>query len=286
MAADIEPVLQDLTFLDWSESAVSSATGGSYLKARQGEGAEAVYYKLSCYDESFGIYGHESVNELIAARLMDILCIQHVPYRLVHALVKVNGINRETWLAESPSFRKSGESKTSLARFFDLNKLDGESRIDFCTRFGWQQAVQQAMLVDYLIGNRDRHGGNLEVIKGRDGKVRLAPLFDNGLCLCYSTFNASQIHEIDPQQDIESNNYLGSQSLENNLVSFVPSQLPIGRLSDEHAGKITGDLAPALEGAIDGMSGQEFASKLWKFLWERWCRYESLRDSRRLQTQS
>ena len=197
--------LKDLTHLDWSESSVSSATGGSYLKARFGEGPAATYFKLSCYDEVNGIYGHECVNEVIAARLMDVLCVNHVPYRLVHARVRVGGKEHDTWLAESASFRMRGESKTSLARFFDWNHLDGESRIAFCTRFGWLQDIQKAMLVDYLLANRDRHGGNLEVLKGIDGKLRLAPLFDNGLSLCFSTYNADQLHSIDPLQDIMAN---------------------------------------------------------------------------------
>ena len=277
--------LKDLTHLDWSESSVSSATGGSYLKARFGEGPAATYFKLSCYDEVNGIYGHECVNEVIAARLMDVLCVNHVPYRLVHARVRVGGKEHDTWLAESASFRMRGESKTSLARFFDWNHLDGESRIAFCTRFGWLQDIQKAMLVDYLLANRDRHGGNLEVLKGIDGKLRLAPLFDNGLSLCFSTYNADQLHSIDPLQDIMANNYLGTRSLEQNLIKFVPHDLPIGRLREVHKDTIMDGLAPALDHAIEGIDGQELLEFLWCMIWERWCRYEDLRDRGCLEAQ-
>lgn len=45
MSKNVTTELQDLTHLDWSESATASATGGSYLKARSGDGAEATYYK-------------------------------------------------------------------------------------------------------------------------------------------------------------------------------------------------------------------------------------------------
>ena len=277
--------LKDLTYLDWSESSVSSATGGSYLKARFGEGPAATYFKLSCYDEVNGIYGHECVNEVIAARLMDVLCVNHVPYRLVHARVRVGGKEHDTWLAESASFRMRGESKTSLARFFDWNHLDGESRIAFCTRFGWLQDIQKAMLVDYLLANRDRHGGNFEVLKGVDGKLRLAPLFDNGLSLCFSAYNANQLHSIDPLQDIVANNYLGTRSLEQNLIKFVPHDLPIGRLREVHKDTIMDGLAPALDHAIEGIDGQELLDFLWHMIWERWCRYEDLRDRGCLEAQ-
>lgn len=282
---DIEPTLQDLTHLDWSESSVSSATGGSYLKARMGEGTAARYYKLSCYDEFNGIYGHECVNEIIAARLMKILCVEHVPYRLIHALVRIGGKEHETWLVESPSFRLAGESKVSLARFFGWNHLEGEGKLDFCTRFGWGEPVRKAMLVDYLIANRDRHGENLEVLKGRDGTLRLAPLFDNGTSLCFSTGNSQQLHAIDPLQDIVANNYLGTRSLEENLLRFVPPNLPIGRLREVHKSVLVDRLEPALEDAVVGASGREVSEFLWRMIWERWCRYEDLRDSGRLQAQ-
>jgi hypothetical protein len=94
--------------------------GGSYLKARFGEGATATYYKLSCYDEINGVYGHECVNELIASRLMDALCIEHVPYKLIHAQVLVDGKVFKTWLCESSSFRKPGQSKT---RHWQANRI-------------------------------------------------------------------------------------------------------------------------------------------------------------------
>ena len=190
MLKDVECELQDLTHLDWSESATSSAASGSYLKARFGEGSAATYYKLSCYDEINGIYGHECVNEIIASRLMEVLSVNHLPYKLVHARIRINGKIHDTWLTESASFRKSGESKVSLARFYGWNHLKDESRMAFCARFGWSQDVQKTMLVDFLIANRDRHGANLEVVKGRNGQIHLAPLFDSGLSLCYSSFNS------------------------------------------------------------------------------------------------
>lgn len=286
MPKDVVNTLQDLTHLDWSESATSSATGGSYLKARTGDGAEATYYKLPCYDEVNGIYGHECVNETIAARLMDVLFVEHVPYRLVHARVRIDGRERETWLSESPSFRKRGESKTSFARLYGLNRLEDETRLQFCKRFGWTQGVQKMMLVDFLIANRDRHGGNLEVLKGRDGQLRLAPLFDNGLSLCYSSFSAEQLASVDPLQDVIANNYLGTRSLQRNLTRFVPADLPIGRLTAAHKAMLLDGLAPALDGAVRGMSGRAFAEFLWQMIWERWCTYEGLRDSGRLEAQS
>ena len=285
-AKDVEPSIQDLTSLDWSESSVSSATGGSYLKSRFGEGSAATYYKLSCYDEVNGIYGHECVNEMLAARLMDVLCISHVPYRLIHARVRIGGKEHETWATASPSFRGQGESKVTLSRFYRWNHLENEGRMEFCARFGWTEYIQEMMLVDYLIGNRDRHGGNLEVLKAKDGRLRVAPLFDNGTSLCFSTGNAHQLRTIEPLQDIVANNFLGSRSLEDNLLRFVPPDLPIGRLRAVHKNNLIQELAPALEQAVEGIDAREFLEFLWRMIWERWCHYEDLRDSGRLKAQS
>lgn len=285
MPKDVVNTLQDLTWLDWSESTTSSAMGGSYLKARSGEGAEATYCKLSCYDEVNGVYGHECVNEVVASRLMDILLVEHIPYRLVHARVLVDKREHETWLCESTSFRKGGESKISLAKFYGLNRLEDETRLQFCERFGWMRDIQKMMLVDFLIANRDRHGGNIEVLKSRNGCLRLAPLFDNGLALYYSSLNAAQLVEIDPLQDIVANNFLGTRSLAENLRRFVPSRLPIGRLGIEHKHVLLEGLSPALEGAVQGMGAEELAERIWQMIWGRWCAYENLRDSGLLEAQ-
>ena len=41
-----------------------------------------LYYKLSNYDSYRGVFGHECVNELIVSRVMDILRIPHVKYKI------------------------------------------------------------------------------------------------------------------------------------------------------------------------------------------------------------
>ena len=282
-AYDIVKSQQDLRRLSWTQAAFTSGTGGMLLKSREQTGSTLWYYKLSSYDSYRGVYGHECVNELVASRLLDILGIEHVRYALVNALVSVDGDELPTWLCRSPSFRRTGERKVSLDTFFDLHRKGRESPLDLCRRYGWGEHIRQVALLDYLIANRDRHGANMEVLQSRNGVLRLAPLFDNGLSLCFSTYNGKQLQDVDPLQDIVSHNYLGSRSLEQNLIEFVPRELPIARLREANEQDVMHDLAPALDGAVAGVSGQEFADFLWRMIWERWCRYESLRDSGCLQ---
>lgn len=268
---DITYKLQDLRALDWVESVNTSGTGGTFLKARQGEGTGASYYKLSCSDEYRGIYGHECVNELIACRLMDILGVEHLQYRLVHALVRVQGIEHETWLSKSASFRRPGEKKQALDVFCSLMRTEDERPFDFCWRMGWGEYVEQMMLVDYLIANRDRHGANIEVLRAQDGTVRLAPLFDNGLSLIFSCYGDEERAErFDPLTDVGANNFIGTRSLEENLRLFNvhPVVRPLAATDRER-----------LLRGLDGILPQAHLDKIWQMIWERWLHYEGLRDS-------
>ena len=88
---DLVAELQDFRHLRWDERTTTSGTSGTFPKARAGEGRARRYYKLSCYDSYRGIYGHECVNELLAARVMEHLGIPHARYRLIHGLVVIDG---------------------------------------------------------------------------------------------------------------------------------------------------------------------------------------------------
>ena len=66
--------------------------------------------------------------------------------------------------------------------FYQLERNDGESPLEFCVRQGWGESIYQMLVVDYLILNRDRHGANIEVLRDTKRKtLRLAPIFDHGL---------------------------------------------------------------------------------------------------------
>lgn len=272
MRTDVTKKLQDLRHLDWAERVASSGTAGCFLKAREATGGGVWYCKLSCYDGYRGIYGHECVNELVASRLMDILGIEHVSYRLVHALVRIDGCDYETWLARSRSFRKSGEQKLAFDTFYDLNKHPGETPIDLCARFGWLDQIQKTMLVDYLIANRDRHGANIEILRDRQGALRMAPVFDSGLSFVFSCYgDEDRVCRFDPLEDVNANNYLGTRSLEENVRRFVPAGIDVRPLEEHHREKL-------LFGLEDALSSTHL-SKIWDILRERWHCFEALRNS-------
>ena len=270
---DLVGKMQDLRYLQWSENKATSGSGGTFLKASTGAGTGRAYYKLSCYDAYRGIYGHECVNELVASRLFGLLGFDHVPYSLIHASVLVDGVEYETWLSKSGSYRHSTERKQAFDTFCRLHGKTGELPLDIAGRYGWESRMRQMMLGDYLIANRDRHGANIEVLRDSDGSVRLAPLFDNGLSLVFSCYrDEACIAAFDPLDDVRANNFVGTRSLEENL-RFVLEEPPAVRELEEGWEQIVLDgLGCCLTSAHLG--------KIREIIERRWKHYALLRDSR------
>ena len=268
---DIFVELQDMRHLDWAERKLSPGTPGCFLKAYDEIEGIRHYYKLSNYDSYRGVFGHESVNELIVSRLLSVLGIPHVMYQLIHALITIDDNEIETWISCSQNFRKENEEKIPFDTFYDLEKSGKESPLDFAVRRGWSDYFYQMILVDYLVANRDRHGSNIEVLRNVESEeVRLAPMFDQGVSLLFSTYgNEEQISKFDVLQDIQANNFVGSRSLEYNL-SLIPSDyaMPIQRLRENDKEVIFKDIDQVLSGP--------HIEKIWEMIWKRWQHYETL----------
>ena len=270
-AYDMTAKLQDLRRLSWSESGFTSGTGGTFLKASEGQGTGRVYYKLSAYDPYRGVFGHECVNEIVASRLMSLLGVDHLRYQLVHAEVVVDGREFETWVCRSKSYRKSSERKQALDAYFRRNAMPGESPLEMCDRLGWGTRIRQMMLVDFLIANRDRHGANVEVIRGYDGSERLAPLFDNGVSLLFSTYgDGRRIASFDVLEDVGANNFVGTRSLEENLRFLAGRDLEVNPVEETWK-------EPLLAG-LDLAAPEDLLEAVWDMVWRRWNRFALLRD--------
>ena len=266
---DLITTLQDMRHLNWSESYQTSGTSGTFLKANEGAGTGRVYYKLSCYDNYRGIFGHECVNELVASRLLGLMGIEHVGYKLIHALVEVDGKGYETWVSASSSYRHSTERKQAMDVFFRFNRQEGETPLDMCDRLGWGLHIRQMMLADYLIANRDRHGANIEVLRGEDGLQRLAPFFDNGLSFVFSCYkDEEKALKFDVMQDMPTNNYIGTKSLFENLAFLKGWDLKVEAVQDAWRSEL-------FEG-LDGVISAAHQEAMWNMISKRWRHYEAL----------
>ncbi len=216
---------KNLTHLSWSISRTSSGTAGSFLKSYELMENVKYYYKVSNFDTVRGVYGHESVNEIVAQNVADILNIPHLCYELVHADIQVNGRIYETWLTKSRDFKKLGEHKLTFETYYEMAGLEQESVWDFIVRQGMNEYFYELFLLDYVICNRDRHGANIEVLE-QAGHYRLAPVFDNGLSLLFSCYQDGEaMRQAELMKDGPVNNCVGSKSLTDNL-----RQVPLQRL--------------------------------------------------------
>lgn len=266
---------QDLTYLSWSKIRTSSGTAGSFLKSFSELGGKKIYYKLSNYDSVQGIIGHESVNEIIADRLLTILGIEHLHYQLIHADILVDDRVLETYVCASENFRQKGEDKQALDVFYESERQNGEGRLDFCLRMGWGEYIGKMLAVDFLILNRDRHGANIEVLRDRKKQsLRLAPLFDHGLSLLYSCYTEDAVKEFNGLKDLPVQCYIGSRSAKENLKLIPAGMLPkLSPLKES-------DRAVLMEG-LEGVLSPVLRDKIWDMIWKRWCCYEDFCHSRR-----
>ncbi|MDO5449220.1 MAG: hypothetical protein Q4F70_06430 [Clostridia bacterium] len=266
---------QDLTYLTWSKIRHSSGTAGSFLKAYSELGGKKIYYKLSNYDNMHGVIGHENVNELIIDRLLTVLGIDHLNYQLIYSDITVNGEILDTYVCASENFREAEEEKMALDVFYESEHMDGESPYDFCSRMGWGKYINQMLVVDFLVLNRDRHGANIEVLRNKKKKtVRLAPLFDHGLSLLCRCDTEESIEGFDVLADLQVQSFIGSKSAKENIKMIPSNQMPkLNQLKEN-------DRAIILEG-LDGIVSQKLLCKIWDMIWSRWCYYEDFCNSRR-----
>lgn len=215
----------DLTHLSWTLSRKTSGTAGSFLKSYEESEGIKYYYKMSNFDTVKGVYGHESINEIVAGNIADALNISHLHYDLLHANVRINDKIYETWLTRSSDFKKRGEHKLTFETYYEVKRNSGEDVWPFIVRNGLQEYFYRIFLLDYLICNRDRHGANIEVLE-KKGEYRLAPVFDNGLSLLFSCYNDGEAMEkFDFLKDGPVNNYVGSISLGENLRKIPKSMI-------------------------------------------------------------
>ena len=255
--ADEQP--WDLRGEVWSRTAGSLASDGVYMKTElQIEGIN-YYLKLSRYDSYRGIYGHESINEMIAYRLGKLLGFNVPEGFLKKCLVQIDDKEHETYVFVAKSYKTNG-SRVAFEDFYVDNRLsDKESPLDLCKRLGWTDTIYKMFIFDFLIINRDRHGANLEVMK--NGDKMLSPLLDNGLSLLCSCINESELNSFNIMEDRAVNNFIGEKRLEANLKK-IDKKIAFNELKEAELSGILVDLHNVLP--------ESYLSMIREIIWRRW----------------
>lgn len=266
---DIDFEKKDYTYLQWAKARSSSGTAGSFLKATEVKDGKKIYYKLSNFDSMHGIVGHESINEIIVSRLLDILEINHLSYHLVYGDVKIGTNIYTTYFCRSESFRNKGDRKITFEDYYEIEKMDDETPLDFVKRCGWEREFSQMLLVDFLILNRDRHGANIEVIMNSKGNVHLAPLFDQGISLMFNCYNDDEVEAFDILEDKAVQSFVGSNSAKENLKrirsEFANSVVALKKEDKEY-----------IFAGLDRTLSKKHIDKIWDMIWKRWLYYEGM----------
>ncbi len=270
---DIIYEIQDLKYLNWARVRKSSGTAGSFLKAYDDSASIKKYYKISDYNDRDGVVGHECVNEIIAQRILGHLGFEHLKYRLINAKILVGGRELTTFVCESEDFKRKGESKIPFEDYFELWRNEKEHALDFCVRMGFEKSAYEALTIDFLILNRDRHGANFEVLRSRDNKsVTPAPLFDHGLSFLCRCRSAKEASAFDVMEDRKVQSFLGGESAKDNL-SLVPVEFlrTLPTITDNDIEMFTEGLGGVLDNA--------FLLKIKEMIRRRWDYIESFRNS-------
>ena len=132
-------------------------------------------------------YFYQVYNEVIASFVCAYLDVPHADYRLV----RDDGM----LLCECEDFVSySQDFVTAYMLYRGCHKANDESNYSYLLRLyeelgieGARKNVDQMLLIDYLLGNEDRHLNNFGLLRDANSLefLGVAPLFDTGSCLGY-----------------------------------------------------------------------------------------------------
>ena len=130
---------------------------------------------------------YEVYNEVIASTVCAYLGIPHIDYFLVED-------GGETYCGCRDFVSYSQDFVTAYMVYKGGGKMNHESDYQFLLRryrelgiVDAKKAIDQMLLVDYLLGNEDRHLNNFGLLRDANTLefVGVAPIFDTGSCLGY-----------------------------------------------------------------------------------------------------
>ena len=166
---------------------------------------------------STGTTRQEPFNEVIASKLMDVLDIPHVGYDVIWMdgrpySVCGDFIDRDTELVSA--FRVMASQKKMNDRSYY------QHYVECCSNLGIDIVpfLDRMLVLDYIIGNTDRHTNNFGLIRNVDTLEWMgpAPIFDSGTSLGCDLLT----EEIVSQAGISSKPFKDRHSEQIGLVSF------------------------------------------------------------------
>ena len=160
----------------------------------------------------------EPFNEVIASMIADRLGIAHAAYWITyegknHAPLSAceDFITRETELIEASGIARVLERSGEESKYAHFCRC-----CEFLHIPDYEKSLDEMIVLDYLIGNQDRHKGNFGAVRDAETLqfLGMAPLFDCGTSLRYDTPDAY----MNSGQDIEAQPFCSFHSEQIRLV--------------------------------------------------------------------
>lgn len=136
-------------------------------------------------------FQQQPFNEVVASKIMELLDIPHVPYKVLH----IEG----TPYSACEDFVTPGTELVSAWRIMKSQKQNNshstyQHYVKCCEDFGVniRHSLDQMLVLDYIIANEDRHQNNFGLIRNADTLewIGAAPIFDSGSSLGYDKLAA------------------------------------------------------------------------------------------------
>ena len=134
----------------------------------------------------------EPFNEIIASKISDEFGIDHVQYKLGKTEEKKIPLSICKCMVDKDTEYINAQYIMNMEEYYRKDQY--KHYLEMCTRNGLRDAKKQIddmIILDFLIGNVDRHKGNFGIIRNADTLewIKIAPLFDSGNCLFFDSEN-------------------------------------------------------------------------------------------------
>lgn len=208
-----------------------------------------------------GPYFQEPFNEAVASLLVQKLQLPgFVKYQLIedddqgYCSICENFITPDTELISAYALNKAFLSSKQKNFFLGLVSLGEKLKIP-----ALREALENMLVLDYLIVNKDRHAGNFGVIRNVEtlSYTSLAPVYDNGTSLWHDTpdaligqtviaqpFASSHEEQIKLVQNLQRFNFSALEGVAGEVAALLQKNL---YLSQERRSKICQALSERIE---------------------------------------
>ena len=170
-----------------SKQSPNLCVDGSIEKRWVIKNGERVLLKGSLYRRM-----QEPFNEVIASKILDEFGIEHVHYDLRRTEDKNIPFSECKCMVDKDTEYINAQYVMNMEEYY--RKEQYVHYLEMCKKNGLEDAkarIDEMIVLDFLIGNTDRHKGNYGIIRDANTLkwIKTAPIFDNGNCLYFDNEN-------------------------------------------------------------------------------------------------